>query len=160
MFTKEERSTFPYWFAHWCAFQMTALNHRMWKPKYLFHDIEKPWLRLFFPYPKVQRWHRMNHNHHLEWIERKLSNIEGCVVDIIDGFDYEQMVIDWDCSRFTKTSSPRNAAAEINAWFNTPEGLEKMKDKYPFVYGFKEIIYNKCKDVLKKYDFPEPNTSF
>ena len=22
MFTKEERSTFPYWFAHWCAFQM------------------------------------------------------------------------------------------------------------------------------------------
>ena len=26
MFTKEERSGFKYWFAHWRTFQMTALN--------------------------------------------------------------------------------------------------------------------------------------
>lgn len=26
MFTKKDRSTFKYWFAHWCAFNMTALN--------------------------------------------------------------------------------------------------------------------------------------
>ena len=26
MFTKEERNGFKYWFAHWRAFQMTALN--------------------------------------------------------------------------------------------------------------------------------------
>ena len=54
-FDKEDRSTFPYWFAHWCAFQMTALNLGIWKFKYLFHDWEKPWLRLFLPYKKMMR---------------------------------------------------------------------------------------------------------
>ena len=34
MFTKEERNSFKYWFAHWCAFQMTALNLKCWKFKY------------------------------------------------------------------------------------------------------------------------------
>lgn len=48
MFTKEERSGFKYWFAHWCAFQMTALNLKCWRPKYLLHDIEKPWLKLLW----------------------------------------------------------------------------------------------------------------
>ena len=46
MFSKSERSSFKYWFAHWCAYNMTALNLGMWKPKYLLHDIEKPWLML------------------------------------------------------------------------------------------------------------------
>lgn len=56
MFTKEERSGFKYWFAHWCAFQMTALNLKCWKFKYLLHDIEKPWLKLIWKnYNKVQR---------------------------------------------------------------------------------------------------------
>ena len=67
MFTKEERSGFKYWFAHWCAFQMTALNLGCWKFKYLFHDIEKPILRLFFKYKTVQRIHRRNNRHHLEY---------------------------------------------------------------------------------------------
>lgn len=46
MFTKEERSGFKYWFAHWRAFQMTALNLKCRKFKYLLHNIEKPWLKL------------------------------------------------------------------------------------------------------------------
>ena len=48
MFSKSERSSFKYWFAHWCAYNMTALNLGMWKPKYLWHDIEKPWLMMFY----------------------------------------------------------------------------------------------------------------
>lgn len=99
MFTKEERSTFPYWFAHWCAFNMTALNLRAWKFKYLFHDIEKPWLRLFWDYEKVQRWHRHHNNHHLEYLLR------GTV-------DVEAMLIDWECSRFTKEASTLTARQE------------------------------------------------
>ena len=39
MFTKADRSSFKYWFAHWCGFQLTALNLGIWKPKYLLHDI-------------------------------------------------------------------------------------------------------------------------
>ena len=99
MFTKEERSTFPYWFAHWCAFNMTALNLRAWKFKYLFHDIEKPWLRLFWDYERVQRWHRYHNNHHLEYLVR------GPV-------DVEAMLIDWECSRFTKEASTLTARQE------------------------------------------------
>ena len=29
-FDKSNRSSFAYWFAHWCAFQLTALNIRRW----------------------------------------------------------------------------------------------------------------------------------
>ena len=58
-FDKSDRSTFPYWFAHWCAFNMTALNLKKWKFKYLFHDFEKPWLKLFLSYKKVQQFHNL-----------------------------------------------------------------------------------------------------
>ena len=96
MFTKEERSTFKYWFAHWCAFQLVALVLRAWKPKYLLHDIEKPWLRLWYRgnYSKVQAWHRLHSNHHLGYPGKR---------------NYLAMVIDWECSRFTKESSPETA---------------------------------------------------
>lgn len=97
MFTKEERSTFKYWFAHWCAFQMTALNLKAWKPKYLLHDIEKPFLKLFLPYKKVQQLHRKYNRHHLEYW-RDVNKI-----------DIDAMIIDWECSRFTKISCPLNA---------------------------------------------------
>ena len=96
MFTKEERSSFKYWFAHWCAFQMTALNLKCWKFKYLFHDIEKPWLRLFMSYNKVQQFHRKHNAHHLQF---KYQN----------RIDWEAVVIDWECSRFTKEAAPLTA---------------------------------------------------
>lgn len=106
MFTKEQRSTFPYWFAHWCAFQMTALNTRVWRPKYLLHDMIKPWLRIFMCYKNVQHIHRNYANHHLEWIIKRYN---GKNDDVFDRFDWEAMIIDWECSRFTKTSSPMTA---------------------------------------------------
>lgn len=104
MFTKEERSSFPYWFAHWCAFQMTALNLRCWKPKFLLHDWYKPWLRLFFPYSTVQKIHKQNSKHHLEWFDK-----HGYTLENIYRFDWDSMIIDWECSRFTKETSQINA---------------------------------------------------
>ena len=98
MFSKEDRSSFPYWFAHWCAFNMVALVCKRWKFKYLFHDFEKPWLRLFMPYEKVQKFHRLHSRHHLEYLGEK---------------DWEAMVIDWECSRYTKQESPRTAREEL-----------------------------------------------
>lgn len=101
MFNKEERSTFKYWFAHWCAFQMTALNLKCWKFKYLFHDIEKPWLMLLWKdYKRVQKWHRNHSKHHIEYPNEYY-------------IDWEAVVIDWECSRFTKVSSPRTAREEM-----------------------------------------------
>jgi hypothetical protein len=94
MFTKEERSSFPYWFAHWCAFNMTALNLKVWKPRHLLHDIEKPWLRLFMSYDRVQEIHRVRHKHHIEYFV-KYGKVNWC-----------DLCIDWECSRFTKITSP------------------------------------------------------
>lgn len=104
MFTKEERSSFPYWFAHWCAFQMTALNLRCWKPKFLLHDWYKPWLRLFLPYSTVQKIHQQNSKHHLEWFDK-----HGYTLKNIYRFDWDSLIIDWECSRFTKEASQINA---------------------------------------------------
>jgi len=127
MFTKEDRSTFRYWFAHWCAYQMTALNLKVWKFKYLFHDIEKPWLKLFLPYNKVQEVHRKYNRHH--------TTYKGGVYKI----DYEAMLIDWECSRFTKE------AAQLTARETTPsEVLLLVRKGYSHddVVYFQTTIYN------------------
>lgn len=90
----KEKSSFPYWFKHWLAFQKTAKSLNAWKFKYIFHDIEKPFLRVFLHYKRVQYLHRRYSKHHPECIFKK---------------DYEQMIIDWECSRFTKPQCKYNA---------------------------------------------------
>lgn len=107
-FTKEQRSSFSYWYYHWKAFNLTAYFLGVWKLKYLFHDIEKPWLRLFMPYKKVQDIHRRNNRHHLEY-------------KYAPNYDWEAMVIDWECSGLTKFASPRNAVQEIEYKYNNYE---------------------------------------
>ena len=97
--TKEQRSTFKYWFYHVLAFNLVAKELHCWKFKYLFHDFEKPWLKLFMDYQKVQKWHRTHNSHHLEYKGEK---------------DYEAMVIDWECSQYTKQSCTRGAVEETN----------------------------------------------
>ena len=112
MFDKKDRSTFPYWFAHWCAFQMCALNLRAWKFKYLFHDIEKPWLMLLWrDYKRVQKYHRTHNRHHLEYDGNKI-------------YDFEAMIIDWECSRFTKSAAQLNARQEYEALVSRHPELE------------------------------------
>lgn len=110
MFTKSERSSFKYWFAHWCAFQMTALNLHHWKPKYLLHDIEKPFLKLFWDYKKVQKWHRTHNSHHTEYKGQ---------------WDTYAMVIDWECSRFTKSEAQLNAYDTLKRMIVNESDFEK-----------------------------------
>lgn len=110
MFTKSERSSFKYWFAHWCAFQMTALNLKHWKPKYLLHDIEKPFLKLFWDYKKVQKWHRTHNSHHTEYKGQ---------------WDTYAMVIDWECSRFTKSEAQLNAYDTLKRMIVNESDYEK-----------------------------------
>ena len=113
MFSKDERSGFAYWWAHWCAFQMTALNLKAWHPRYLLHDIEKPWLKLWYrgDYKKVQQWHRKHNKHHVEYF---LNHGKA---------DFEAMAIDWECSRFTK------AAGQLNASETLEMECEKLYNK-------------------------------
>jgi hypothetical protein len=104
-FTKSERSTWPYFWAHWMSFQMTAINLRAWKFKYLFHDWYKPWLKMFgMPYKKIQKYHKEHANHHLEHL-MLLNNPYR--------FNWEELIIDWECSQYTKEACPRNARQEM-----------------------------------------------
>jgi hypothetical protein len=100
-FSKEQRSSFTYWYYHWKAFNLTAFHLGCWKFKYLFHDIEKPWLMLFWrDYKKVQTWHRAHNNHHIQYSH---------IFDI----DWEAVVSDWESSQYTKFACPRNAYQEL-----------------------------------------------
>ena len=103
MFDENNKSSFPYWFAHWCSFQLCALNLSIWKFKYLFHDCEKPWLRLIWPYKKVQKWHRTHNSHHLEYGLK-----HG-----FDKIDWKALMIDWECSQMSKKQCPLNCREEM-----------------------------------------------
>lgn len=106
-FTKAERSGWRYFWAHWCAFQMVALNLRIWKFKYLFHDWYKPWLKMFgVPYEKIQHLHRYHSRHHIEYLE------SGSLYDL-SRFDWDALIVDWECSQYTKEACPRNARKEM-----------------------------------------------
>lgn len=125
-FSKRHRGGFKYWFAHLCAFNMTAMLCRAWKFKYLFHDWEKPWLKLFLDYEDVQHFHRRNSRHHLEY--------KGGLEKV----DWESLVIDWECSRFTKSSCILNAQEE----------MKKQMKKSAF---YEHILPQKIEPILKKF---------
>ena len=131
MFTKEQRSKFPYWFAHWCAYNMTALNLGHWKFRYLFHDFEKPWLRLFLPYKKVQKFHRYHAPHHQEFFLKH------------GWLHWDDLIIDWECSRFTKEAAKWDAKEVIEL------EIEKLHKFNPTKEQVKEFT-NKAYDALRK----------
>lgn len=114
-FPKNERSSFSYWYWHWLAFNDMAKEYGVWKFKYIFHDIEKPFLKLFLPYKKVQEIHRRNNRHHLEYKRPEKR-------------DWEAMVIDWECSRFTKFHCPRDGYQEaLHKYMNGSMSSEEYK---------------------------------
>lgn len=114
MFNKDDRSSFTYWFAHWCGFQLTALNLGVWRFKYLFHDIEKPWMKLMYKgnYKKVQEFHRTHASHHLEYgLKHGFENI-----------DWDALVIDWECCALSKQCAQLDARETLE--------YELKKDKW------------------------------
>ena len=113
MFSDKEKSTWRYWFAHWCAFQMTALNLKTWKFRFLFHDLEKPFLKMLgFKYEKIRKLHRENSRHHIEYKNPKR-------------YDYLGMVIDWECSRFTKSDAQLNARETFERMIEVNKKLDE-----------------------------------
>lgn len=97
---------FHTFFWHWLAYNYTAKKLGVWKFKYLLHDIEKPWLKLFWgDYTKVRKWHRENNKHHITYKDK--SKI-----------DWEAVCLDWEASPLTKYDSPRNAR-QTYEWFIT-----------------------------------------
>ena len=132
MFTKKDRSSFKYWFAHWCGFQITALNLGIWKPKYLLHDIEKPWLKVFWKgdYKRVQKWHRTHNKHHLEY---------GLKYGW-DAIDWEALMIDWECCGLSKQEAQLDARETLEYEIN--------RDKWK---PYATEISNYLLPILNKY---------
>lgn len=130
LFGKSERSSFKYWFAHWCAFQLVALDLRTWKWKYLLHDIEKPWMKLWYRgnYKKVQTRHREHSRHHLEYGLSK-----GW-----DKFDPWACVIDWECCAYTKIQAQLDARETLEYEVSK----EKWKPYEKEIRGLIEPVLN------------------
>lgn len=128
-FTKDQRSTFPYWFWHWLAFNDVARELHAWKFHHLFHDIEKPFLRLILPYEKVQKWHRTHNKHHLEYKYPERRN-------------WIDMFIDWEASGRTKQACPWNALEEASIKLN--EGSMNAEEYKQFINAWRKLIYKQC----------------
>ena len=97
-------NVFNYWFKHWVAFQFIAIRCGCWKFRFIFHDIEKPFFRLFFNHKIVSKIHRKISRHHVEFI-------------FPSHYDYIGMIIDWECSRFTKKDKQLNARDTLYKYY-------------------------------------------
>lgn len=116
-FTKKDRSTWPYFWAHWFAFQMTAITLGIWKFRYLFHDWYKPWLKMFgWKYGDIQYFHRHHSKHHLEYLTDILYYNDGGNNRMSSRFNWDELIIDWQCSMYTKEACPRGAYKEMERY--------------------------------------------
>lgn len=130
MFRKDQRGGFAYTIAHTLAYNACALSLGVWKFKYIFHDWEKPWLMLWAkltkkpdPYKWVQHWHRHHRKHHLEYYRPASFSKKAREINV------REMIIDWECSRYTKEASQFNAFDHFNI----------CRDKLPNHLQFKII---------------------
>ena len=115
MFTLEQRGTFKYTLAHVLAYNSVAISLGVWRPKYLFHDWEKPWMLMFAkglkksgllkqePYEWVRAWHKTHRKHHRQYYVPATMLHSGRMPNV------REMIIDWECSRFTKSIFKRTA---------------------------------------------------
>lgn len=96
-YRKENIGAIRYTQAHRKAFkkiEKEILGHNTWRC--LAHDLDKVILYNFLPFEKVKKFHRNTARHHDNNI-RKTKN------------DYIEMIIDWECARYTKPDKPLNA---------------------------------------------------
>lgn len=101
-YDKEDRGKLVYTLSHWLAFNYVAIRQGCWRPRFLLHDAEKPFLMLWYrgDYSKVQRHHRTHSRHHLEYSGKH-------------SMDWLGMIIDWECAHLTKKAKPLVAIEKI-----------------------------------------------
>ena len=130
-FTKSDRSTWRYFWAQRSAIQMVAITLGVRRPKHLFHDWYKPWLKMFgIPYKDIQHIHRRHSNHHLEWLDRHSPA----------NMDWISLIVDWECSQYTKEACYRNAREEME-WI-----IEDTNDDF-LIYILNRYMEPKLKEL-------------
>lgn len=73
-----------------------------------FHDLDKLFLLPFIDKEKVSAFHRKHSRHHSKAHTKS---------------DYIQMVIDWECARFTKPDKPLNARETLKKFYPQMEDV-------------------------------------
>lgn len=119
-YRKENIGAIKYTQAHRKSYkkiEKELLGHNTWRS--YVHDIDKVILYNFLPFKKVKKFHRNTARHHDNNI-RKTKN------------DYIDMIIDWECARFTKPDKPLNA--------------------YDTLYKFYPNLEKEILPLLKKYN--------
>jgi hypothetical protein len=89
-----------YWWRHWKAYQKVAIDLGVWRWRFIFHDADKIILMSILDSEKAQAIHERNSRHHFTGPGKK--------------YDYLGMVIDWECSRFTKPHAQKNACSTLH----------------------------------------------
>ena len=136
LFKETEKSTFAYWFAHWRAFNLTAMLLGVWHPRFLLHDIEKPFLMFIWKdYQRVRQYHRTHSRHHWAYAGNK-------------DYDYLAMVIDWECSRFSKADAQMTAYETYAYELHNTKNMDKIKKLQLYVFPILEKLNLK----IKHYD--------
>ena len=110
MYTKEHRKAFK-------RIEKEVLGHNTWRS--LVHDLDKVILYNIFSHNKVKEIHRKYARHH----DNNIKKTEN---------DYIEMIIDWECARFTKPDKPLNA--------------------YDTLYKFYPHLEKEILPLLKKYN--------
>lgn len=86
-YTQEHRKAYK-------KIEKEILGHNTWRS--YVHDLDKVILYHFLPFEKVKKFHRSTARHHDNKIKKRQS-------------DYIDMIIDWECARYTKPDKPLNA---------------------------------------------------
>ena len=110
-YRKENNGAIKYTKDHRKAFrkiEKEILGHNTWRS--IVHDLDKVILYNIWPHKKVKNFHRTTARHHSENNIKKTRN------------DYIEMIIDWECARYTTPDKPLNAYDTLYKWY--PE-LEK-----------------------------------
>lgn len=77
----------------------------------LLHDLDKVILCCFLPYPTVKHLHLNIARHHFY----ETDSVK----------DFKQMIIDWECARYTKPDKPLNARETLYAYY--PQLVDKIE---------------------------------
>ena len=109
-YTEEHRKAFK-------RIEKKILGHNTWRC--LVHDLDKLILYNIWPHKKVKEFHRKTARHHDNNIKKNKN-------------DYIEMIIDWECARYTKPDKPLNA--------------------YDTLYKFYPNLETEILPLLKKYD--------
>lgn len=86
-YTKEHRKAYK-------KIEKELLGYNTWRS--LVHDLDKVILYNLLPFQKVKKIHRNTARHH----DNKIKKTKN---------DYIDMIIDWECARFTKPDKQLNA---------------------------------------------------